>query len=100
MLTNASSVTGAGARQGALTETGRTGRRLFAVHHGGYLEVDTDRSVWYCNSMMTIHVTTQYMENYGSPDAPYWKGKGGDIIVLTGVPAGADPATVVDTMRS
>ncbi len=33
---------------------------------------------------LNIHVQTQYMENYGTADAPYWKFKGGDTYVITG----------------
>lgn len=33
---------------------------------------------------MNIHIHTQYAENYGTPEAPYWKFKGGQTIVVTG----------------
>lgn len=38
------------------------------------------------NSLMsiTLHVHTQYMENYGDAAQPYWKFKGGDTYVVTG----------------
>ena len=31
-----------------------------------------------------IHVLTQYRENYGDAERPYWKSKGGGTYVLTG----------------
>jgi hypothetical protein len=33
---------------------------------------------------MNIHIDTQCHENYGTPEAPYWKAKGGRTIVVTG----------------
>ena len=33
---------------------------------------------------MNIHIDTQIHENYGTPEAPYWKAKGGRTIVVTG----------------
>lgn len=34
---------------------------------------------------MVIFIHTQYCENYGTADQPYWKFKGGDTIVVEGV---------------
>ena len=32
---------------------------------------------------MKLVITTQYMENYGSEDEPFWKFKGGEIFVVS-----------------
>jgi len=45
--------------------------------------------------MATIVVDTQYMENYGSAKAPYWKAKGGNSYKITGVPLNIDYEAVV-----
>jgi len=34
--------------------------------------------------MLNIHVHTQYCENYGDSQNPFWKFKGGSTYVLTG----------------
>lgn len=34
---------------------------------------------------MLIHIHTQYVENYGDTERPYWKYKGGNTYVVTGV---------------
>ena len=31
---------------------------------------------------MQLLITTQYCENYGTPDQPYWKFKGGDDYII------------------
>lgn len=31
---------------------------------------------------MRFHITTQYRENYGTADEPYWKSKGGDEYII------------------
>lgn len=41
-----------------------------------------------------IHVMTQDYENYGDATRPYWKPKGGSIIVLTGFAVPADPSQI------
>jgi hypothetical protein len=33
---------------------------------------------------MDLHITTQYRENYGTEEAPYWKFKGGTTYVVEG----------------
>ena len=40
--------------------------------------------------MAMIVVDTQYMENYGTAEAPYWKAKGGSEYKVTGIPANVD----------
>jgi hypothetical protein len=35
---------------------------------------------------MMIVLRTQYRENYGTPEAPYWKNKGGSEYKITNVP--------------
>ena len=56
--------------------------------------------------VMNIHIHTQYRENYGSAEQPYWKFKGGDTIVVTGFThpltagIGQAAATVVAQLRS
>lgn len=55
---------------------------------------------------LDIHVLTQYRENYGTDEAPYWKYKGGRTIVLTGykypTTGGLDAAgeAAVESVRS
>ena len=46
--------------------------------------------------MAMIVVDTQYMENYGSAEAPYWKAKGGSAYKILGVPLNQDLQAVVD----
>lgn len=56
-------------------------------------------------STMDIHVFTQYYENYGDEQKPYWKAKGGSTIVLTGFThplsdgIGAAAQAAVDSVR-
>jgi hypothetical protein len=45
--------------------------------------------------MTMIVVTTQYMENYGSADEPYWKFKGGADYKITNVPLNIDYNAVI-----
>lgn len=49
---------------------------------------------------MMLVIDTQYLENYGSPEEPYWKYKGGSSYKLVGVPEGIDLEEVVDMVRS
>jgi len=49
---------------------------------------------------MMLVIDTQYKENYGSEDQPYWKFKGGSSYKLVGVPEGIDLDEVVDLVRS
>jgi hypothetical protein len=35
--------------------------------------------------MTTIHIHTQYQENYGDAAMPYWKFKGGNTYIVTGL---------------
>ena len=46
---------------------------------------------------MMIVVETQYLENYGSADKPYWKAKGGNCYKILGVPTNVDFEAVVDS---
>lgn len=46
---------------------------------------------------MMIVVETQYLENYGSADKPYWKAKGGNCYKILGVPADVDFEAVVNS---
>jgi hypothetical protein len=41
-------------------------------------------------------ISTQYMENYGTPEGPFWKCKGGSEYKVLGVPKGVDLAEVVE----
>jgi len=45
--------------------------------------------------MAMIVVDTQYMENYGSAEAPYWKAKGGSSYKILNVPLNQDLDAVV-----
>jgi hypothetical protein len=40
--------------------------------------------------MSKLIISTQYCENYGSPDEPYWKLKGGSEYVVKGLDFDAD----------
>ena len=40
--------------------------------------------------MSKLLITTQYCENYGSPEEPYWKMKGGSDYVVLGLDFDAD----------
>lgn len=40
--------------------------------------------------MSKLLITTQYCENYGSPEEPYWKMKGGSDYVVPGLDFDAD----------
>lgn len=49
---------------------------------------------------MKILITTQYRENYGTPDEPYWKFKGGEDFFILGVdPLRVAPGTLVEQVR-
>jgi hypothetical protein len=48
---------------------------------------------------MTIHIDTQYTENYGDEATPYWKFKGGSTIVVTFDAATLTPEQAVDAVR-
>ena len=49
---------------------------------------------------MKILITTQYRENYGTPDEPYWKFKGGDEYYILGVdPLKTAPGLLVEQVR-
>ena len=45
--------------------------------------------------MAMLVITTQYYENYGSTENPYWKAKGGEDYKITNVPLNIDFAEVV-----
>ena len=49
---------------------------------------------------MMIVLRTQYRENYGTEDQPYWKFKGGSEYKVTNVPTNAVIHEVVDVVRS
>ena len=49
---------------------------------------------------MMIVLRTQYRENYGTEDQPYWKFKGGSEYKVTNVPTDAVIHEVVDAVRS
>ena len=49
---------------------------------------------------MMIVIRTQYRENYGTEDQPYWKFKGGSEYKVTNVPTDAVIHEVVDAVRS
>ena len=50
---------------------------------------------------MKIMITTQYRENYGSPDEPYWKFKGGSEYFINGVdPLKVAPGLLVDKVKT
>jgi hypothetical protein len=50
---------------------------------------------------MKILITTQYRENYGTADKPYWKFKGGEEYFILGVdPLKVAPGLLVEQVRS
>ena len=49
---------------------------------------------------MKILITTQYRENYGTADEPYWKFKGGEDYFIEGVdPLKVAPGLLVEQVR-
>jgi hypothetical protein len=49
---------------------------------------------------MKILITTQYRENYGTPEEPYWKFKGGEDYFILGVdPLKTAPGVLVEQVR-
>ena len=44
-------------------------------------------------------IDTQYKENYGSEEQPYWKFKGGSSYKVLGIPSNIDNAEVVELVR-
>lgn len=49
---------------------------------------------------MKILITTQYRENYGTPEEPYWKFKGGEDYFIEGVdPLKTAPGLLVEQVR-
>lgn len=45
---------------------------------------------------MMLVIRTQYMENYGDANKPYWKFKGGSEHKVLGVPSGVDLQEIVE----
>ena len=45
---------------------------------------------------MMLVVSTQYMENYGSPGQSYWKQKGGSDYKVMNIPTDLDPDQILD----
>ena len=48
---------------------------------------------------MMVVISTQYMENYGTPTQSYWKYKGGSEYKVTNVPANLTPYQVLEQVR-
>jgi len=49
---------------------------------------------------MKLLITTQYRENYGTPEEPYWKFKGGeDYFILNVDPLTQAPGVLVEQVR-
>lgn len=48
---------------------------------------------------MMLVIDTQYKENYGSAEQPYWKFKGGSSYKVIGIPSNIDNAEVVEMVR-
>jgi len=49
---------------------------------------------------MKILITTQYRENYGTAEEPYWKSKGGEDYFILGVdPVKTAPGVLVEQVR-
>ena len=49
---------------------------------------------------MKILITTQYRENYGTAEEPYWKFKGGEDYFILGVdPVKTTPGELVEQVR-
>ena len=45
---------------------------------------------------MQLIIETQILENYGSPEEPFWKAKGGNTYRVTGVPLNRDYQSIVE----
>lgn len=48
---------------------------------------------------MMIVIETQYLENYGTEEDPYWKAKGGSCYKVTNVPLNVDYKSVVEAVK-
>lgn len=49
---------------------------------------------------MIFVIETQYWENYGNADEPYWKAKGGSSYKVHNVPAGIDLEELVSVVST
>ena len=49
---------------------------------------------------MMVVISTQYMENYGTPTQSYWKNKGGSDYKVINVPANLTPYQVLEQVRN
>jgi hypothetical protein len=49
-------------------------------------------------AMLVIH--TQYRENYGTEDRPYWKNKGGQEYKVKNVPSNENITTIIENINN
>jgi hypothetical protein len=49
---------------------------------------------------MMVVISTQYMENYGTPGQSYWKCKGGSEYKVTNVPSNLSAYQVLEQVRN
>ena len=49
-------------------------------------------------AMLVIH--TQYRENYGTEDQPYWKNKGGQEYKVKNVPSNENITTIIENINN
>jgi hypothetical protein len=50
--------------------------------------------------MAMLVIRTQYRENYGTEDQPYWKNKGGQEYKVKGVPSNENITTIIENINN
>jgi hypothetical protein len=50
--------------------------------------------------MTILVIRTQYRENYGTAEQPYWKNKGGQDYKITDVPPNENIATIIENINN
>ena len=50
--------------------------------------------------MVMLVIRTQYRENYGTEDQPYWKNKGGQEYKVTNVPSNENITTIIENINN
>jgi hypothetical protein len=50
--------------------------------------------------MAMLVIRTQYRENYGTEDQPYWKNKGGQEYKVTNVPSNENITTIIENINN
>jgi hypothetical protein len=50
--------------------------------------------------MAMLVIRTQYRENYGTTEQPYWKNKGGQEYKVTNVPSNENITTIIENINN